>query len=128
MKALKFIFYLMISIPSISSAATENADLPILCKYGVLTEVYAAKAAKFKSNGSINSYHKARDRALDSGAELGYPDNGVDMMIEAGLTDVAKKDSITQRLANLSDDDMVLSPLVQDCLSTPENYIRNYQH
>jgi len=107
-------------------AHAQDPDLPIKCQHGVLTEIYAAKAAKFKINGSISAYQKARDSAFDNGAELGYPDNGVDKMIEAGITDYSSEGSITKRLASLSTDDMVISPLIKDCLKSPSNYIRNY--
>lgn len=127
MKILAPSFILIFTATLFSSAQADQSNLPILCKYGVLTEVYAAQASKFKANGSISAYQKAREKALDSGAELGYPDAGVDMMIDGALEDAAKKDSITQRLASLGDSGIVLSPLVEDCLKSPANYIRNYR-
>lgn len=127
MKSLLSLFIMLFTPALFSGAHADESSLPILCKYGVLTEVYAAQASKFKASGSISAYQKAREKALASGAELGYPDAGVDMMIDGALEDVAKKDSITQRLASLGDSGIVLSPLVEDCLKSPENYIRNYR-
>lgn len=104
----------------------NDPDLHLKCQHGVLTEIFAAKAAKFKVNGSNSAYQKARDSAMENGADLGYPDDGVDKMINAGADNYRIEGSITQRLASLSTDDIVISPLIQDCLKRPENYIRNY--
>ena len=109
-------------------AYSQDPDLPIKCDHGVLAEIYAAKAAKFKGNGSYTAYQKARESALEHGAELGYPDGGVDMMINAGIDDAKVKGSVTDNLASLSTNGVVISPLIQDCLKKPENYIRNYQN
>lgn len=111
-----------------ASAYGQDADLPIKCQHGVLTEIYAAKASKFKANGSVAAFEKARTSALENAAELGYPDSGVDSMITAGIEDYKVDGSITERLASLSTDDLVISPLIQDCLHKPENYIRNYKN
>ncbi|MCU5775132.1 hypothetical protein N5923_23260 [Erwiniaceae bacterium BAC15a-03b] len=126
MKKAKLIVAVILYVSAMPALHAADADLPIKCDHGVLAEIYAAKASKFKLNGSTSSYQKARDAAKEHGAELGYPDYGVDSMIEAGVEDVKIKDSITQRLASLDTSGMVISPLVQDCLKKPENYIRNY--
>ena len=116
----------MLALTFCSASYANDPDLHIKCQHGVLTEIFAAKAAKFKVNGSNSAYQKARESALDNGAELGYPDDGVDKMINAGAENYRVDGSITQKLAGLSTDDLVISPLIQDCLKKPENYIRNY--
>ncbi|EPK7512043.1 hypothetical protein [Klebsiella pneumoniae] len=109
------------------SSYAGDPGLATKCGHGVRVEIYVAKAAKYKHNGSFEAYKKARLNALEHAAELGYPDYGVDLMIDSSMKSIGDPKSIASELADLTDNGMLLSPLTQDCLENPQNYIRSYK-
>lgn len=117
---------LLLSVSVISPVLAESSDLETRCTHGVLAEIYTAKAASFKSRGSTQPYEIFLSKAREQGAALGYSDYGIDLMVNAMLKDINDASSIDYSLSKLDDSQLVISPLIDDCLTKPEAYIRNY--
>lgn len=108
----------------------DNSNLYARCKNAELVEIYTAKAAMFENNGSMQGYQDERLKALRMGATIGYPDDGVDQIIDANRVAIASGNKTVSDLAELDVDgfgsSLVLSPLIDGCLKDPAKIIRNY--
>ena len=126
LKFLVLVIVTSISLPFIHLAEAAATDLTDKCRHGVLAEIYVAHAALYKKNGSTQEYETALASAKRQGAILGYPDYAIDLMVSSEMGDVTDQSSIDNSLSGLSDNGLVIEPLVEDCLKKPNAYIRNY--
>lgn len=126
LKKVHLILAVIMSLSFIQLAHADSAELTDKCKHGVLTEIYVAQAALYKKNGSTQEYEASLIKAKKQGAILSYPDYAIDLMVNTEMKDVTDPSSVDNGLSGLSDDDLVISPLIEDCLKKPKAYIRNY--
>lgn len=117
---------IIMSISFIQLAHADSDELTEKCRHGVLTEIYVAQSALYKKNGATQEYESSLIKAKKQGAILNYPDYAIDLMVNAEMKDVTDPSSVDNGLSGLSDDDLVIAPLIDDCLKKPTAYIRNY--
>ncbi len=112
------------------SVAQDDTNIYERCKSAMRVEVYTAKAAWYENNGSMQAYQDERLKALRSGADIGYPDDGIDAMIEANKISIASGNQKVTEISQLDVDGfgggMVLTNLANDCVKDPAKFIRNY--
>ncbi|MGX5835760.1 hypothetical protein ACWIJ6_16690 [Aeromonas piscicola] len=108
--------------------AWAQADsLHSMCQHGIRAEMYSAQAARFQIEGHQAMADRAESKAAEHGAFLGYPGFGVPSMIKANATAIREGDESIIGLSELEDNALVLSPLLEECLSEPWRYIRGYE-
>lgn len=126
LKLLAFVVVSSLGLTFTQPAKAADVDLTEKCQHGVLAEIYVAHAALYKKNGSIQEYEASLARAKKQGAILGYPDYAIDLMVTSEMGDIDDPSSMDNSLSSLSDDGLVIQPLIEDCLKKPKAYIRNY--